>query len=106
MEIQINGKSYPIRQTMGAVLRFKRETNKEITDLDNSSISDICAYLWCCVTSACKHDNIKFGLSLMDFADAISTDDMAALAATLTGGQGGVAANGSDTDIEKKSIQK
>lgn len=105
MEIQINGKSYPIRQTMGAVLRFKRETGKEITELSNNSITDVCTYLWCCIMSACKHDNIKFGMSLMDFADAISADDLAAAAATLTGAQN-TAIDTEESDTEKKSTQE
>ena len=71
IEIMINGKAYPCRQTMGAMLRFKKETGKEVTELGNS-LSDMCAYLFCCVASACKHDGVKFDMSLMDFADRMS----------------------------------
>ena len=42
IEIMINGKAYPCRQTMGAMLRFKKETGKEVTELGNSR-SDMCA---------------------------------------------------------------
>lgn len=75
--IKVNGKAYPCRPTMGAMLRFKRETGKEVTDIDPGSLSDVCTYLWCCVVSACKADGIDFGLSLLDFADAVSSEDMA-----------------------------
>ena len=51
IEIMINGKAYPCRQTMGAMLRFKKETGKEVTELGNS-LSDMFAYLFCCVASA------------------------------------------------------
>ena len=60
---------------MGAMLRFKNETGREVTDIDGG-FSDLCTYLWCCVVSACKKDNIPFDLSLMDFADSIEPADM------------------------------
>ena len=64
VEITINGKSYPCRQTMGAMLRFKRETGKEVTDMDGGSLTDVCTFLWCCIVSACKADGITFDMSL------------------------------------------
>lgn len=75
IEITINGKTYPCRQTMGAMLRFRRETGREITDTDGG-LSDMCTYLWCCVASASKADGVDFGMSLMDFADSVSPQDM------------------------------
>jgi hypothetical protein len=61
---------------MGAMLRFKKETGKEVTELQNGSFSDLCAYLYCCVASACAADKVPFKMSLMDFADALSPEDM------------------------------
>lgn len=75
IEIRIDGKEYPCRQTMGAMLRFKQETGKEVTEI-GGNLSDICAYLFCCVASACKKDNVSFDMSLMDFADSITPDDL------------------------------
>ena len=40
------------------------------------NVSDICAYRFCCVASACKKDNVPFDMSLMDFADSITPDDL------------------------------
>lgn len=77
IEININGKAYPCSPTMGAMLRFKRETSREITQIDPSSFSDLCTYLWCCVVSASKREGIDFDMPLMDFADCITPDDMA-----------------------------
>lgn len=62
---------------MGAMLRFKRETGKEITDIDPSSFTDLCTYLWCCVVSASKRDGKEFDMDLMEFADSITPEDMA-----------------------------
>ena len=59
IEIVVNGKAYPCRQTMGAMLRFKRETDKEVTEM-SGGLSDACAYLYCCTASACKADGVEF----------------------------------------------
>lgn len=75
IEIKIDGKAYPCRQTMGAMLRFKKETGKEVTEI-NDSLSDMCAYLYCCTASACKKDGVEFDMSLMDFADSLTPEDL------------------------------
>lgn len=97
VEITINGKSYPCRQTMGAMLRFKRETGKEVTDMDGGSLTDICTFLWCCIVSACKADGIPFDMSLMEFADAVSPDDMSEWTKSVNEGS-----EESDSDSKKK----
>ena len=82
---------------MGAMLRFKRETGKEVTDV-KGEVSDMIVYLWCCVCSASKADGIDFNMPLMDFADNISPEDIQAWKATLN--EGGAEA---EDDGEKKS---
>ena len=84
-EIAVNGTAFPCRQTMGAMLRFKRETGKEVTEI-KGDVSDLCTYLWCCVASASKHDGIDFDLSLMDFADSIATKEVTAWANAINEG--------------------
>lgn len=81
--ITINGEAFPCRPTMGAMLRFKQQTGKEVTEIDEASFTDLCTYLWCCIVSACKHDGKEFKLSLMDFADSISPEDMTEWAQAL-----------------------
>lgn len=75
IEVIIGGKAYPCRTTMGAMLRFKRETGKEVTEMTDG-VSDMCTFLWCCVVSSCKADGIPFDMELMDFADSLSQDDL------------------------------
>ena len=82
---------------MGAMLRFKRETGKEVTDMDGGSLTDICTFLWCCIVSACKADGIPFDMSLMEFADAVSPDDMSEWTKSVNEG-----AEGSESDSKKK----
>ena len=97
VEITINGKAYPCRQTRGAMLRFKMETGKEVSDISND-VTDMCTYLFCCIASACKHDGVEFGLSRMDFADSVTLDDLAAWTEAINGDAAGVEAS-----AEKKS---
>lgn len=99
IEVLINGKAYPCRPTMGAMLRFKKETGKEVTEIGTNSFSDLCVYLYCCVASASANDRVDFNMSLMDFADALNPDDMANWAAQLQA----ESATGSDDNEEKKS---
>lgn len=81
--ITINGEAYPCRPTMGALLRFKRETGKEVTEINNDNISDLCTLLWCCVASASSADGKAFDLSLLDFADNVMKEDVLAWASSL-----------------------
>lgn len=78
IEVTINGVAYPCRPTMGAMLRFKRETGKEVTEITQAGFTDLCTYLYCCVASASAADGVDFRMSLMEFADALTPEDMAA----------------------------
>ena len=82
--VTIDGKEYPCRPTMGALLRFRRETGKDITQFKMDEFSDVGVYLYCCVASACAADKVDFGMSLMEFADRISPEDMAAWSEKLS----------------------
>jgi hypothetical protein len=62
---------------MGAMLRFKEQTGKEITEMDGSSFTDQVVYLYCCVKSACAREKKPFEMSLIEFADSIEQDEMA-----------------------------
>lgn len=83
--ITINGQEWPCRPTMGAMLRFRQETGHEVTEIKDSSLSEICTYLWCCIKSASSADGKAFDLSLMDFADRIDQNDLAEWTAQITG---------------------
>ena len=54
--------------------------------------------MFCCIASACKHDGMEFGLSLMDFADSVTLDDVAAWTEAINGDAADVEAS-----AEKKS---
>lgn len=77
LEITINGTAYPCSPSMGAMLRFKQETGKEITEIDPKSFTELCTYLWCCTASGAKREGKQFDMTLMDFADSLTPEDMA-----------------------------
>ena len=85
---------------MGAMLRFKEQTGREITQIDPSSLSDLCTYLWCCVKAGAKREGKEFDLSLMDFADSLTPDDMAEWNAAI---MEAAPADEDDESREKKS---
>lgn len=102
VEITINGVVYPCRQTMGAMLRFKQETGKEVTEIDPGSFSDLCTYLWCCVKSASKADGKDFDLSLMDFADSVTPEDATEWVEANKEQSGDGTTESSETPLKKK----
>ena len=61
---------------MVAMLRFKKETGREVTEMKGDSLTDICTYLWCCVKSAYSVEGKQFDLPLIDFADRIDQSDL------------------------------
>ena len=76
IEVKVNGEVFPCRSTMGAMLRFKELTGDEVTEIDANGFSDLCTYLYCCVKSASDKDGKPFNMSLMEFADSLSPDDL------------------------------
>ena len=98
--ITINGEVFPCSPTMGAMLRFKQETGKEITEIDPSSFTELCTYLWCCVASAAKREGKEFNMSLMDFADCVMPEDMSAWGNSIMSDE----KSSESTDEEKKSL--
>ncbi len=85
--IIIKGKEYPARMTMGAMLQFKRETGRDISEAKSSDISDMVIFLYCVVAAASRADGVAFDLSLEEFADALSPDNLTILEGEGTEGE-------------------
>ena len=62
--------------TMGALLRFKRETGRDVSEVTDKDVADMVILLWCAVASACAHDRVPFELSLDEFADSLSPETL------------------------------
>ena len=78
-EVNIDGKVYPCKVSMGALLRFKNETGREFATVQATDVSDICVFVWCCAKSACQREKIDFPLTVMDFADSIAPEELTAI---------------------------
>ena len=103
--LELGGKQLPCRPTMGAMLRFKKETGRDAMTITNDDLEGNITFLWCCIVSACKHDGKEFDMSLMDFADAVGLDDVISWADQLNdAGKSGDGA--AATDGEKKTRRK
>ncbi len=74
--IKVNGKEYPCRITMGAIVRFKRLTGLDIKDIKPDDIENYLAFLWCCIVSACNADKEEFSIPLEDFMDHLDPDQL------------------------------
>lgn len=82
-KIVIKAKEYPCRITMGAMLRFKRETGHDVSEMKSTDIADMICFMWCCCASACNADGVEFGMSLDDFADSIEGEELQKFSAGL-----------------------
>lgn len=91
LTITINGRDFPCRITMGAIVRFKRLMGYDIAAVGDMDLTDQIAFFYCCVASSCAVDKIEFDLTLEEFADAL---DMKALEA--------FASSAEDEDSKKK----
>ncbi len=76
--ITVGGRSLPARQTLGAMVRFKEMTGKEVTEIRADSLTELATYVYCLVSSACAADGIEFGMTFQEFADRLTPDELTA----------------------------
>lgn len=100
--IEIKGKQYPCRVTMGALLRFKNETGKDVAQMESNDMAELIILLWCCVSSASKADGVEFGMTLMDFADCLDPDTVTGFYTSM---EDGASTDSANDDPEKKTGQ-
>ena len=86
-KIEFKGNTYPCYVTMGAMVRFKRETGHDVSKMDG--VADLVLFLWCCICAACNAEGIKFDISFESFADGLSLDAMEAIREGLTAEEDG-----------------
>ena len=78
---------YPCRMTMGALVRFKRASGKDVSQLSGDDVSDLVLLLWCCVCSACSADGVPFALPFDEFADALTPSSLLSFTSMLSSGE-------------------
>jgi len=79
MTIKIQGKKYPIRVTMWALLTFKRDKGRQVSELANTDLEDLLYYTWLCVKGACMQDSIAFDLDFEVYIQGVEGNPMEAL---------------------------
>lgn len=60
--------------TMGAMVRFKNESGKDVSKLEKTNISELVLFVYCCVKSACNADKVEFNYDFQSFADLMEPD--------------------------------
>lgn len=90
--IEIDGVSYPLRNSMGAYVDFYEMTGKEVYEI--KGLVDACKLLYCVVKTSCEYAGVDFGLDFKGFANKVTPEDLNRWRATLeeakaeeTGGQ-------------------
>lgn len=99
--IQIGENTYPFRMTLGAMLRFKRATGKEVAMLDDENLEEVANLLYACIASACAADKVQFPFDFEEFCDRLSAEDMEAMTDLLTAQPDGETAS-QDPAAQKK----
>lgn len=100
--IQIAGKEYPCRLTMGAMVRFKERTGIDLPTMkqDEMDFSRLMMLMYCCLVSACRVDAVEHPFDeMIDMADQITPEDM------LEWQQANLMAQVDQEDSKKKKAQ-
>jgi hypothetical protein len=88
MKMKIGDREYPMRLTLGAMLRFHRETGKELNEAEVSlSMNMLTVLMWCCLVSACQADGVECDLTMEQMADRLDVKDVNRFASQLSEGQ-------------------
>ena len=84
INIQIGDRTYPFRMTLGAMLRFKRVTGKEVTEIDETNTEEVAQLLYACIASSSAADKVPFDLTFEDFCDLATVQDITEMQALLS----------------------
>lgn len=77
MKMKIGDREYPMRLTLGAMLRFRRETGKELNEAEaDMSMTMLIVLMWCCLVSACQADGVECDLTMEQMADRLDVKDV------------------------------
>ena len=80
MKFSYGGRTLPARVTMGTLRRFKAETGNDMVELQRThkvSADDLAVLLWCAIVTQCRVEGMPFDVSLDDFLDRVTPDEVA-----------------------------
>lgn len=73
--ITMRGREYPVRVTMGAMVMYRRETGEDPATLqDNQDLIRLLQWMYFCMKSACRADDVEFGFSFDEFCDQLTPE--------------------------------
>lgn len=75
--ITLRGKTYPIYNTMGASVRFKRRFYCDISEMKDGDIEQTCYFMYACMLSACNAEGVEVEIDFDTFADLLQPADVA-----------------------------
>lgn len=81
--IKVGGKAYPCYPTMGAMLKFRNLTGKEVSEVGPNDLSLMIALCYCQTACACDAEGVDLTLELEQFANRLSPDSFYAWCAAL-----------------------
>lgn len=84
IKIDIEGKEYGCALTMGAALRFKELTGKELGEIKPENTTEIVSLLFCSVQSWARRHGEPFDFELYDFADRLDLTQVQQWFITIT----------------------
>jgi hypothetical protein len=82
-EITIEGQSYPLRASIGAYRAFEESSGVRVAEVDTNDMIRVVELLWHFAKAGCKHEGVKFEVSLEDWFDSITVDQLPYLAETI-----------------------
>ena len=82
-EITIDGKTYPLRATMRAWRDFETQSGVKMAEIAEADVTRVPELLWHCAAAGCRKDKKDFHITLDDWMDAITTDDLVEMQETI-----------------------
>lgn len=76
LTINVGGKEVPCRLSMGAMLLFKQNTGKDVSEMKTDDMEELLMFMWCCVVCACRADGVEFGIDFETFTCMVTPQDM------------------------------
>lgn len=76
--IEIEGREYPVRMVMGALLMYKRQTGDDASAMDPDDVEALLTLFYCCVACACKAEGVEWPYTFEEFCNVITPQDVAA----------------------------
>ena len=74
--IQVDGVTYPLRASMKAWRDFETNTGTRMADIGEADITKVPELLYYCAAAGARKEGKAFDVTLNDWMDAITTDDI------------------------------